>query len=135
LTDVSQREPDITDATTDFFAQLGGRGHEPLLRKAKGTVRFELADGKRVDRWFVTVDKGDLTVSRKNVAADCTLRADKPLFDGIATGEVNAMAAVLRGAMAIEGNPELLVLFQRLFPSRPTRPAQGTRAKSRRRKQ
>jgi putative sterol carrier protein len=34
----------------------------------------------------------------------------------MAAGKVNAFAAVLRGAIKIEGDPRLLVLFQRLFP-------------------
>jgi len=58
-------------------------------------------------------------VSRRNAAADTTLRATGELFDGLASGEVNTMAAVLRGAIEVEGDPELLVLFQRLFPSPP----------------
>ena len=36
-----------------------------------------------------------------------------------AKSEVNAMAALLRGAMGVEGDVELLVLFQRLFPGPP----------------
>jgi hypothetical protein len=31
-------------------------------------------------------------------------------------GEVNAMAAYLRGELILEGDPELLVLFQRVLP-------------------
>jgi putative sterol carrier protein len=103
-------------ATESFLDDLGGRGHEPLLEKTTGTVRLELENGKQVEGWFVTVDKGDIAVSHKKANADCTIRARKELFDGIASGEVNAMAAVLRGAVAVEGNWELLVLFQRLFP-------------------
>jgi len=111
----------MADATETFFAELGERGHEPLLEKAKGTIRFELRRGKRTDRWFVAIDKGDVRVSRKNAAADGTVRATKELFDGLARGEVNAMAAVLRGALEFEGDPELLVLFQRLFPGPPAK--------------
>ena len=33
------------------------------------------------------------------------------------TGRVNAVTAVLRGAMALEGDWNLLIVFQRLFPS------------------
>jgi putative sterol carrier protein len=40
---------------------------------------------------------------------------DRPLFDAIVSGERNAMAAVLRGEITIKGDPELLVLFQRVF--------------------
>ena len=106
----------VSDPTADFFAELGQRKHEPLLVKATGTVRLDVLEGKKTDRWFVTIDKGDLTVSRKPSTADTTLRAQKALFDGVASGQVNAVAAVLRGEIAVEGDWRLLVLFQRLFP-------------------
>ena len=104
------------EATTKFFQELGTRGHEPLLEKATGTIRFELTNGKRRARWLVTVEKGDVTVSHGNARADCVARGDEALFEQIVIGEENAMAAVLRGAVAVEGSPELLVHFQRLFP-------------------
>jgi putative sterol carrier protein len=107
------------DATTEFFHELGARGHEPLLEKATGTIRFELTNGKRRARWLVTVKKGDVTVSHANARADCVVRTDHELSNQIVTGEVNAMAAMLRGAITVEGKPELLVLFQRLFPGPP----------------
>jgi putative sterol carrier protein len=114
----------MTDATADFFGALVERQHEPLLEKATGTVRFDLKDGRKTDRWLVSVVKGDLTVSRQNLRADCVVTADKSLFDGIASGKTNAMAALLRGAMGVEGDVQLLVLFQRLLPglSRSRRP-------------
>ena len=59
----------------------------------------------------MAIEKGDIDVSHKNAKADCVVRADKTLFDGIAAGEVNAFAAALRGLIDIEGNPELLVSF------------------------
>ena len=103
------------DVTADLFESLGRRGHEPLLERAHGTLRFELSDG-RPSRWTVTVDGGDVVVSRARSRADCTVRADKKLFDDIASGDVNALAAILRGAVSVEGDPELFALFQRLFP-------------------
>ncbi len=106
----------MADATEAFFADLGGRGHEPLLRKTSGTMRFDLHDGEKVDRWFVSVTKGDITVTRRNVKADCLISGDKTLFERVATGRTNAMAALLRGALDAEGDVQLLVLFQRLFP-------------------
>jgi putative sterol carrier protein len=108
-------------ATVELFGELAERGHDPLLEHVKGTMRFELVDGKRVDRWFLTVDNGDLDVSRRNRSADCTFRADKVLFEGIAGGQVNATAAVLRGAVAVDGDWKLLVMFQRLLPGPPTK--------------
>ena len=114
----------MTDATAQFFDALVERGHEPLLEKTTGTVRFDLKDGSKTDRWLVTVVKGDFTVSRQNLRADCVVTADKSLFDGIVSGKTNAMAALLRGAMGVEGDVQLLVLFQRLLPgpSRSRRP-------------
>ena len=114
----------MNDASAEFFDALGRRGHEPLLEKAKGTMRFDLAHGKKTDRWLVSVDKGKVAVSRKNVAADCILHTDKALFDRMASGEVNAFAAVLRGAIGLEGDPELMVLFQRLLPGPPAKRGQ-----------
>jgi putative sterol carrier protein len=123
----------MSDATADFFDALTQRGHVPVLEKAKGTVRFELADGKRVDRWLLAVDNGDLSVSRKNAGADCTFRADKALFDRIVDGEVNATAAVLRGAVTVDGDMELLVQLQKLFPGPPAKRRRRNGANGRRR--
>jgi putative sterol carrier protein len=109
----------MTDPTAEFFEELGRLGHQPLLEKVRSAMRFDIVDGKRTDHWLLTVDKGDVAVSHENAAADCVVRADKELFGGIASGEVNAFAAVLRGALAVEGDPGLLVLFQRLLPSPP----------------
>jgi Alkyl sulfatase C-terminal len=110
----------MADPTTEFFDGLAARGHEPLLDKATGTLRFDVVDGKRTERWFLIVKKGDLTVSRRNVEADLVVRCERPLFEELITGKANAMAAVLRGAMSIAATSgeaaELLVLFQRLLP-------------------
>ena len=105
------------DPTERFFDAVAAYGYAPLLRKAEGTTRFEIVDGKRTSRWFVTVAKGHMSVSRRGVGdPDCAIRADKALFEKIATGKVNAVAAVLRGDLAIEGDWRLLVWMQRLFP-------------------
>jgi len=117
------------DATTEFFNDLGRRGHEPLLERVTATFRFDLVHGRKTDRWFVAVTKGDLAVSRQNRKADCVLHADRELFDRLASGEQNAMASVLRGELVLEGDPTRLVLAQRLFPgpaaSRESRQAAG----------
>jgi putative sterol carrier protein len=109
----------MSDATAEFFARLAERGHEPRLEKAKGSIRIDLLDGKPTTRWLVTIAGGDVGVSHRNAAADCTLRMDKGLFEHLASGEVNGFAAVLRGAIEVDGDPALLVLFQRLLPGPP----------------
>ena len=106
----------MTDAAGKLFERLGAVGQLPVLKRAKGVLLFELVGGKRPERWRVTVDRGEVAVARGNGPADCILRADRKLFSRIASGQVNAFAAVLRGAVTIEGDPRLLVLFQRLLP-------------------
>ena len=103
------------DATTKFFEGLELRGHERSLEKVTGTLRFDLTNGKRTERWFVEIAKGDIAVSHKNAKADCVVRTASAVFDGIAKGQVNPVTAVLQGTMGLEGDPEVLVLFRRLM--------------------
>jgi putative sterol carrier protein len=121
----------VADATAEFFAELGRRGHEPLLQKLTGTFRFDVT-GERAEHWLVEVKRGDVTVSRRNARADCAMRADRKVFDAIASGEANALAATLRGAAVIEGDVALLSGFQRLFPGPPKAKATAAGRKKRR---
>ena len=120
----------MADTTTQFFEQLGQRGHEPLLDHATGTIRFDLRQGKRTDSWFVSVKKGDIAVSHDNGHADAVVTADSELFEGLATGKENAMAAMLRGDIVAEGRVQLLAQFQRLLPGPPKSRRRRTRADS-----
>jgi putative sterol carrier protein len=104
------------DATTEFFEELAARKHEPSLERLTATFRFDLVDGRKTDRWFLAVTRGDLGVSHRNQKADCVLRADKGLFRQLTTGRRGVFAAVLRGELVLEGDPRRLVLAQRLFP-------------------
>ena len=106
----------MTDLTAEFFEDLAQRGHEPLLGNASGTMRFDIADGKKTETWFVTIDKGNVTVSRSGGAADSTLVASKAVFGRLASGKASAVAEVLRGTLTIEGDWRLLVLFRRILP-------------------
>jgi putative sterol carrier protein len=90
------------------------------LGKVRGTVRFDLADGDgEVDHWLMTVDHGDFTITHGEGEADCTMRTDRTLFEKLITGEENAIAATLRGALVCAGNVELLFAIQRIFPGPP----------------
>lgn len=109
----------MSDPATAFFEGLAHRGHEPLLERANGKIRFDLADGRHVDHWLVSVDRGDVAVSRENAEADAVMRTTRSTFDGIVGGSVNTMAASLRGVLEVEGDPELIVLFRRMFPAHP----------------
>jgi putative sterol carrier protein len=108
----------VTDAAGELFERLGQAGHMPLMKQASGTMLFELLGGQRIERWRVIVERGQVSVARGNGRADCVLRADRKLLARMAAGRMNAFAAVLRGEVTVEGDPRLLVLFQRLLPGR-----------------
>ena len=122
------------EATSDFFEVLGSRGHEPLLGTTTGTLRFDLSNGNKTERWLLTIDHGDVDVSHKNVKADCSVRARKELFDRVVTGDANAFAATLRGELVVEGDTRLLVRFQRLLPDPSRRVSPRSRSAGRRSK-
>jgi putative sterol carrier protein len=124
----------MTDATARFFEDLARRGHEPLLGRTNGSLRFDLTDGSRAEHWFVRIADGDIEVSRSDAKADCEIRANQEVFESILSGEMNAMVAYLRGLVVGEDDVSLLIRFQRLFPPPKGQPStSSTRSVSRQR--
>jgi putative sterol carrier protein len=113
----------MADAVTNYFDELGRRGSVPLLNKLDATLRVDLEHHQSVEQWFIEVDHQNVSVSHRNEKADCVVRMDRDLFGAIVEGRVNAMAAMLRGLIGIEGDPNILLIFQRAFPgAAPPRP-------------
>lgn len=105
----------MTTPTEEFFDRLSRTSHDPRLVKARGTLRLDLTDGDRTEHWHVAVLHGDLAVSRDDGPADGVLRAERTVFDQLVSGEMNPMAAILRGVVLYTGDPQFAVLFRRLF--------------------
>ena len=105
----------MTTETERFFDGLVEQ-HQPLLARTNGCLRFDVVDGDAVECWHVTIAKGNVVVSREQDDADAVVRLHKPLLEDITCGRANAMAAVIRGEVGVDGSPELLVVFQRMFP-------------------
>jgi putative sterol carrier protein len=122
----------MTEPTRAFFTRLAEE-QQPMLRSVSGTVRFDIADGERTEHWYVQIRKGDVTVSHDDGEAECVISADIGTFDEILCGQMNAMAAVLRGAVAMEGRVVLLTALQRLFPGSTEAPAEPAAGYARRR--
>jgi hypothetical protein len=106
----------------EFFDRLAAE-RQPLLGGTQGTMRFDVLRGDTTTSWFVSIDDGNVAVSHETGAADAVVRVHEPLFQDIVTGRANALAAALRGEMAFEGSPQLLTIFQRVFPGPPRRSA------------
>jgi putative sterol carrier protein len=100
----------------DFFDALAEQGYSPLLARTTGTIRLDLANGEGLEHIYLAIDKGKLTVSHAKRDADAIIRADRDLIDGVTSGRVNVMAALLRGVIDVEGNLNLLMRFQKVFP-------------------
>jgi putative sterol carrier protein len=110
----------MADPTETLFTGLARRGHQALLEKAHGRVRFDLEHDGDVEHWMLDIRNGEVTVSRGETGdADTVVRAKKEMFDRIAAGEVNPIAAMLRGVAAAEGDLYLLTLVERLLPGPP----------------
>jgi putative sterol carrier protein len=100
-----------------FFTELAGRGHARLLEGTSGTLLVELGEGEKAptERWFVTIKRGDVSVSREGPEADCVLWTSPATFEAILDGRLNAFSAMLRGLLEAEGRIHLLVALQALF--------------------
>ncbi|HUK77855.1 MAG TPA: SCP2 sterol-binding domain-containing protein [Thermoleophilia bacterium] len=105
----------MASARERFFEEVGKQAHVRLLEHASGTILIELKDGSQTERRYVTIHRGDVSVSSKGAAPDCTIRTDAATFDAIITGKLSAMPAMLRGLLQVEGKINLLVALQALF--------------------
>jgi putative sterol carrier protein len=109
----------MTASFVEFLDDLGRRdGYEPLLARVRATVHFDITDGARTEHRSLRVDHGEVRVSGDSAMADCVIGGDRRVFDDMLAGRTTAMAALLRGELAVRGDPELLVLIQRVFPGR-----------------
>jgi putative sterol carrier protein len=113
------------NATLKFFETLDRKPREPLLEKVSGTVRFDLHHDGQTAHWYVDIDRGAVAVSREEREADCVVVTDPDLFERLAAGTENGLAAGLRGALTIAGSLQLYLMLERLFPSPPD--SQGSR--------
>jgi len=107
----------------DFFEHIGEQRFDPRLGTARGSLRFDIGEGRRREHWRVELDRGAITVSRDGGDADCILVTDPDTFDAVVDGRLNGTTAALRGLVDLQGDIDLLFYFQRLFPDPVGRPA------------
>jgi len=113
------------DPISQFFANLAAPGHLATFESHSATLRFDVHDGGQDQHWYVAVNNGDVAVNRQNAVtrqnrgADAVIHVDRPPFEAIVTGRMNAMAALLRGVLTCEGSMAALMMFQRCLPGPP----------------
>ncbi|MFG2052636.1 SCP2 sterol-binding domain-containing protein [Micromonospora sp. NPDC048930] len=109
----------MSDPIEAFFAQLARTAPERLLRRAAGTIRFELTGAGGMDVWHLTIAEGQVAVTRAEREADTVIRTDREFFLRMARGEAKPLAAWLRNDITTEGRFRFVVLLERLFPPPP----------------
>lgn len=124
----------MPDPTTEFFDRLNRRGHEYLMEKVRARVRFDLEHDRQIDHWLLSINQGDLHVSREKGEADAVISADRAFFDHVVSGEERPLTSWLRNELAVEGRFEYLVLLDRLLPERPGARHPGVAARQERRR-
>jgi alkyl sulfatase BDS1-like metallo-beta-lactamase superfamily hydrolase len=121
-TDTASRNAD-GDTISRFFSGLAETGHLATFDRQSATLRFDILDGDKLERWHVTVRDGDVAVtrqaSRAGARADATVRIGRPHLAAMVAGRLNAMAAFLRGLMTLEGSAAAAMTFQRCLPGPP----------------
>ena len=105
----------MTTTTARFFADLG----------RVATIRCSPRRAARCASTWPTATRSRRGCSSSTaVTSQCRgTRSSRPvgfvdakLFDGVATGQVNAMAGMSAAELVAEGDPHLLMLFQRTLP-------------------
>lgn len=104
------------DPTLDtFFSDLATRGYEPLLHDVTGTIRFDLdAPEGGLHQWRVAIDHGKVGVSRDAAEADCVISSSEDELTRLFEGQDTVTAAVLRGALTVQGDLTLVQSIRRL---------------------
>ncbi|MER7461252.1 SCP2 sterol-binding domain-containing protein [Micromonospora sp. NPDC126480] len=109
----------MSETTRRFFEALERHGHERLLKKTNGRIRFDLEHDHEVDHWLVEIREGAVRVSQQNSDADTVIRSDSAFFDRLARGEAKPLPAWLRNEITTEGKFRFIVLLERLFAPPP----------------
>jgi len=109
----------MAELDQSLLEALVARSLEHPATAFNGVVRFDVDAGGRTDSWYLTIVKGVVTVSSKGGESDCVVTGDVATFDAVLSGKANAMAALLRGALAAQGKFILMTALQRLFPGSP----------------
>ena len=95
-------------------------GRRPdLPETTSGTLRLDAADGGHTTHWRLTVRDQRVEVTRSAEDAELIVRADREVFDQLASGRTHLAAALLRNDLSVQGNMRLLMLLRRIFPGAP----------------
>ncbi|MGW4500810.1 SCP2 sterol-binding domain-containing protein [Micromonospora sp. NPDC004336] len=102
-------------STDAFFGELSRIGQDPRFRKVQGNVRFDIRDRDQVRQWTLTIDHGRLRVAAGGGPATTVLTLSAEVAEAMVRGEINGLAAMLRGEILVDGDLSLALRMGRLF--------------------
>ncbi|MBQ1034140.1 SCP2 sterol-binding domain-containing protein [Micromonospora sp. C97] len=108
--------------TSDFFERLAAACQDPRFSKVRGSVRFDIRDGGRLEQWLLNIDHGQMRVIKSGGPATTVVKVSAQVADAMARGEVNGLAAITRGEIIVDGDLALALRIGRLFPRASGRP-------------
>ncbi|WP_328348860.1 SCP2 sterol-binding domain-containing protein [Micromonospora sp. NBC_00421] len=90
-----------------------------LPETTSGTLRLDAAEGGQTAHWRLTIHDQRVEVSRSAEDAELVVRADREVFDRLASGRTHLATALLRNDLSVQGNMRLLMTLRRIFPGPP----------------
>jgi putative sterol carrier protein len=108
----------MTKSLDEMLGVLSAQSEPRGLPTLNGLVRIDVHDGERVEHRYLRLERGVVTPVDGGDEADCIISGERETLEAVITGRANVMAALLRGALRVEGRIMLLVALQRLFPAR-----------------
>jgi hypothetical protein len=106
-------------SAAEFLERLSPRRRPELPETTAGTLRLDLHDEGCTEHWYLTLHDQCLDVTRSADDADLVVRADREVFDRLATGRTHVVAALMRNELTVRGDLRLLLALRRIFPGPP----------------
>ncbi|GGO24538.1 SCP2 sterol-binding domain-containing protein [Micromonospora parathelypteridis] len=99
-----------------YLQQLDAGRRPDLPETTAGTLRLDFRGDGCTDHWYLTIADQHVQATRSADDADLVVRADRTVFDRMASGELHLAQALLSNELAVRGDLRLLTLLRRIFP-------------------
>ncbi|MCM0678699.1 SCP2 sterol-binding domain-containing protein [Micromonospora phytophila] len=122
----------MTTSAADYLRRLGSDRRPDLPDTTAGTLRLDVREDGHTEHWYLTIADQRVQVTRSADEADLVVRADRAVFDQLATGQLHPAEAMERNEATVQGDIRLFMLLRRIFPgpagARHPRKAAGKRS-------
>eukprot|EP00730_Choanoeca_flexa_P003703 TRINITY_DN11480_c0_g4_i1.p1 TRINITY_DN11480_c0_g4~~TRINITY_DN11480_c0_g4_i1.p1 ORF type:complete len:852 (+),score=216.78 TRINITY_DN11480_c0_g4_i1:63-2618(+) len=119
-TDTAPSKSESTSEAAAVFDGIRQRLNADLVRKVQAVFAFELKGAHGEERWIVDLKNESGQVLKgpdAGIKADTTLKMAEDDFVKLASGQLNAMQAFMKGKLKISGNMMLAQKLQAVFKS------------------